>query len=112
MTQMTGQVVRFFFAILLIVTSAMLVLPSMTQAYSVHGMAMSDCDACPDHAHDMGDATEHGMACSKGHCGLFNAMVLNVETWSSEPIAIAHPKQVAPIWQSLRSISDLPPPRM
>ena len=104
-------VLRLIFAILLLLTSAMLVLSSVTQAYSGHDMAMSDCDACPDSAHDMGDATDQGMYCAKGHCGLFNAMVPNVDTWPTEPIAIAHPVQVGPTWQSLRPQSDLPPPR-
>lgn len=106
-----GLVLRLIFALLLLFTSAMLVMPSMGQAYIGHDMAMSDCDGCPENAHDMGDAAGHGMACAKGHCGLFNAMIPTLDTPSVEPIAIAHPVQIGRTWKSLRPQSDLPPPR-
>ena len=104
-------VLRFIFAILLLLTSAMLVSPSLGQAYSGHDMAMIDCDDCPDHSQVMTDVAEHGMTWATGQCCLFSALIPSVDSWSAEPIALAHPVQIGRTWRSVRPQSDLPPPR-
>ena len=102
---------RFIFVILLMLTSAMLVTPSMGQAHASHEMTMVDGDDCPDDGHDMGVGAEHAMTCAIGHCGFLSFVVPMDVTSPKEPITIAHPAEVQPRWQSLRPQSDLPPPR-